>query len=417
MKQKILKTIMLCMLLIFSSFVIILNPVNALSASSDVIYHGIDVSVYQREIDYAKVKMAGIDIVYIKASEGRTLKDPYFEINYQNAKNNGLKVGFYHFIRARNEKEAVKEAEFFASVIEGKEPECRLAMDFEIFGSLTNEEINYIATVFLEKVQELTGKEMVIYSNTYNARNIFSLELAQKYPLWVAQYGVSTPGDNGKWNDWVGFQYSSMGRINGINGYVDLDKYTDGIFLSTEEVIPTPSDPNENIGQMVTYTVKRGDTLTKIALKYNTTVEEIVSLNNIQNPNLIYPGQVLKIPSSNNANYNSVTETTNEIFYTVRRGDNLWKIANRYRITIASIVSINDIQNPNLIYPGQTLLIRREIRNEDHHGCGYIFYIVGRGDNLSYIASRYRTTVRNIVTLNDIKNPNLIYPGQIIRIN
>lgn len=355
MGKKFLKVIFLVWLLLLSSCAMCYNIVLALEPSSNTIYRGIDVSAYQGRIDYNAVKNAGIDVVYIKASEGDYLEDPEFRNNYEGAKNNGLNIGFYHFVRARTEEEATKEAEFFSRVISGTEPNCRLAMDFEIFGNLSNYEINTISRVFLEKTRELTGKEMVIYSNTYDATTIFSYELASRYPLWVAQYGVSTPNNNGKWENWVGFQYWDRGRIPGISGDVDLDRFTEGIFLSDIGEIPKPNDPSpEEIQNVVYYTVKRGDTLSKIATWYGTTVDEIVALNHIQNPNVIYTGEVLQITTSDKPNTQPTSTTTTH--YTVRKGDNLWNIARRYGTTINSIVSLNNIANPNLIYPRPNII-------------------------------------------------------------
>lgn len=267
MRKKIFKVLFLVWLLLLSSFATYENVVFALQPAGNVIYRGIDVSAYQGRIDYGAVRSAGIDVVYIKASEGDYLEDPEFRNNYNGAKENGLNIGFYHFVRARSKEEAVQEAEFFARVISGTEPNCKLAMDFEVFGNLSDYEINNISRVFLEKTQELTGKEMIIYSNTYDARAIFSYELARDYPLWVAQYGPSTPSDNGKWNSWVGFQYSDMGRISGINGNVDLDRFTEEIFLKSGGEIPKPIDPSpEEIKNVIYYTVKRGDTLSRYCI-------------------------------------------------------------------------------------------------------------------------------------------------------
>lgn len=203
-------------LFIWLLFLFIQIKIYAFSPSSSVIYNGIDVSAWQNVIDFGEVKSEGVKIVYIKASEGTTYIDPYFERNYQKAKENGLYVGAYHYVRARNIKQAMNEAEFFASVIDGKTMDCKLAMDFESFGNLNKENINSIALAFLETLKRITNKEVLVYSNTYNARNIFSGEIT-KYPLWIAQYGVSKPTINGNWNTWVGFQYTSQGNIKGIS--------------------------------------------------------------------------------------------------------------------------------------------------------------------------------------------------------
>ncbi len=175
----------------------------ALSPSSDTIYEGIDVSDWQGYIDYSEVKAAGIEIVYIKASQGNNITDPYFKTNYNNAKINDLKVGLYHFLTAETEEEAIEEAEYFASVISGTSPDCKLAMDFENFGSLTQEQINSISIAFLERVTELTNKEVIVYSDAYNAENVFSSDIANNYPLWIAEYDVSSPTDNVNWSSWV----------------------------------------------------------------------------------------------------------------------------------------------------------------------------------------------------------------------
>ena len=91
-------------------------PVHAFGPSTNEIYEGIDVSVYQGDIDYAKVKSAGIQVVYIKSSEGSNFVDPYFEKNYLNAKANGLYIGVYHYVRARTVEQAKIEAQFFVSL-------------------------------------------------------------------------------------------------------------------------------------------------------------------------------------------------------------------------------------------------------------------------------------------------------------
>ncbi|MEW9501765.1 N-acetylmuramoyl-L-alanine amidase family protein [Jeotgalibacillus marinus] len=90
-----------------------------------------------------------------------------------------------------------------------------------------------------------------------------------------------------------------------------------------------------------TYTVQRGDTLSSIARRFNTTVDALVSLNELSEPNLIYVGQTLKVSYT----------------YTVQRGDTLSSIARRFNTTVDALVSLNGLSDPNLIYIGQTLKI------------------------------------------------------------
>ena len=148
-----------------------------------------------------------------------------------------------------------------------------------------------------------------------------------------------------------------------------------------------------------------------IANKYGTTVDSIVSLNNIQNPNLIYVGQILRIPTTQNALQNSENST---VYYTVKSGDTLSKIADEYNVTVESIARENSISNPNIIYVGQVLKI--ETVRYNVHATGKVIYLVKPGDTLSQIAQIYGTTVSELVRINDIQNPNLIYVGEKIRI-
>ena len=398
------------------------NMVYALTLTSEPIYQGIDVSDWQGYIDYREVKANGVEIVYIKASQGNNIKDPYFDINYENAKANGLKVGFYHFLTATTTEEAEQQARFFTSVISEKIPDCKLAMDYEVFGGVSTNEINNIAQVFLESVKRLTNKDVIIYSDLSNARNTFSRELAQQYPLWIAYYSDYNELENieTNWETWQGVQYTDRGVVNGIRGNVDRDIYTKEIFLDEESQIPQTENPNDTINtQSVTYTVQRGDTLLEIAQRYGTTVQEIVNINNISNPNLIYPGQILRILTNSTIN-GSETRGAGSITYTVRKGDTLSQIAKAYGVTVRHIVEINSIQNPNLIYPGQKLRITEststKLNEEVTQNITRYTYIVRRGDTLSQIAKIYGVSVSYLANINNITNPNLIYPGQRIRI-
>ncbi len=326
--------------------------VQAFPASSSVQYDGIDVSEWQGEIDFAGVKEAGIEVVYIRASEGAEYKDPYYLRNYEGAKENGIKVGFYHYLTARTEAEALEQAEFFVSILKGLQVDCRLAMDFESFGELSREEINDISKAFLDEVKKLSGKETVIYSDAYNARFTFDDELAEQYPIWVADYDVTEPGD-GNWSTWVGFQYTDRGRTDGIDGNVDRDYFTSGILLSDNSSVPTDTtpEPEENTREII---VQRGDTLSQIAAEYNTSYQYLARINNIPNPNLIYIGQRIEVP--NNLETTDINDTSHKL-YIVQRGDTLTAISQRYDVSIASIVDLNDIANPNLIFAGEILRI------------------------------------------------------------
>ncbi len=204
---------------------------------------------------------------------------------------------------------------------------------------------------------------------------------------------------------------------HGIRGNVDRDLYTENIFLSDTSEIPNTDNPNDNINtQTIFYTIQSGDTLSGIASRYGTTVQELVDINNIMNPNLIYPGETIRI-STNSTVHGSETRGTGSIVYTVQRGNTLSQIANTYGVTVTHIVELNQIQNPNLIYPGQKLRITESSNTNLNPVIQNNYYTVQRGDTLSNIAQRYGVSVRYLVNLNGIRNPNLIYVGQMIKVS
>lgn len=98
------------------------------------------------------------------------------------------------------------------------------------------------------------------------------------------------------------------------------------------------------------YTVMPGNTLWGIANFFGTTVDEIVRANDIENPEFIIPGLVLKIPATIPPDMPTI--------YTVRPGDTLWSIARRYSLSVKDIISYNNLSNPNAIYPGQGLRLK-----------------------------------------------------------
>lgn len=418
MKKQVLKISGIFLVFIFT----FLNSIYALSPQSELSYEGIDVSDWQGYIDYNQVKNSGIEVVYIKASQGNNIKDPYFEINYENAKANNLKVGFYHFLTATTVEEAEQQATFFGSVISGKQADCKLALDYEQFNGADTEQVNQIAMAFIQKLKELTEKQVIIYSDLYNSESTFNTELANQGELWIAYYGDyrNLENVNARWNTFIGVQYTDQGNVAGIRGNVDRDLFTKEIFLDDSSEIPNTENPNSNYNtETIYYTVQRGDTLGKIASQYGSTVQEIAQINGIQNVNLIYPGQVLRITTNSNVHGSESNSTGTKTYYTIRRGDSLWSIARRYGTTVQNIVNWNNIQNPNLIYPGQRLILYgnyTSTNNSSNSNNNTVYYTVQRGDTLWRISRRYRTCPRRIARLNGITNPNLIYPGQILKI-
>ncbi len=154
--------------------------------------------------------------------------------------------------------------------------------------------------------------------------------------------------------------------------------------------------------------VQWGENLTLVARRYGVTTTAIVQANGISNPNYIYAGQTLIIPASSTSPAPPPSGPTSS--YVVQRGDTLSAIAYRFGATVNSIVSLNGLVNPNLIFAGQTLRVPG--RGEPSQPTQTCVYVVKSGDNLTRIALAYRTTAWAIAIANNLANPSFIWPGQ-----
>ena len=150
--------------------------------------------------------------------------------------------------------------------------------------------------------------------------------------------------------------------------------------LSIGQVLKLPSSSTISTD---TYTVKSGDSLYAIAKKYNTTVDTLKSLNNLTS-NTLSIGQVLKLPATS-------TDT-----YTVKSGDTLYAIANKYNTTVDALKSLNNLTS-NTLSIGQTLKIPNSNSNSDN-----VTYTVKKGDSLYSIAEEFGTTVAELTKLNNL---------------
>lgn len=190
---------------------------------------GIDVSKWQGNIDWDKVNNAGVEFVMIRAGyrgskTGALVEDPNFLVNIRGAKKAGLKVGVYFFTQAVNEVEAVEEASMVIALCDGYNLDYPVIIDSEGAGgegradSLDVETRTKVCEAFCETI-ESAGYEAGVYASRswYNA-NLETDEL-DDYRIWLAEYR-STPLYSGYYDMW---QYTSKGKIDGIEGNVDLN--------------------------------------------------------------------------------------------------------------------------------------------------------------------------------------------------
>ena len=325
--------------------------------------NGIDISSYQSGIDLTVVPC---DFVIIKATQGTGYVNPDCDRAYQQAKRAGKLRGTYHYVGGGN---AVAEADYYVNNIKGYLRDGLLAIDWEAEqnGAWGNEA--YLEQL-VRRVIERTGVKPLIYSMASRYAQVAAVAKRLDCGLWIAEYADMNPTgyQAHPWREGAYGcairQYTSAGRLNGWGGNLDLniaymtrDQWSKYVNPGGKPA-PAPSKPAPAPAKPApapkpagrTYTVQAGDTLSGIAAKLGVSTSAISGYRS-GNPNLIYPGEVLKINGGNPAPKPAGRT------YTVVAGDTLGAIAARYGATYQALAAKNGIANPNLIYPGQVLKI------------------------------------------------------------
>ena len=273
-----------------------------------------------------------------------------------------------------------------------------------------------------------SGKQPVINNkNDYNYSNSGNTDSSNGY--YTVQSGDTLSGIALKFST----TSSKLAQLNSISNpnliYVGQRLLVNQSSNSNSSSSGQSSSTTTNTeASAASYTVKSGDTLSGIASQYNTTVNQIVSLNQLSNPNLIYVGQVLKLKNSQTTNSSSSssssTAATTVGTYTVKAGDTLSAIASRYSTSSSTLASLNSLSNPNLIYVGQVLKVSSNASTSSSTSSSAnstvttaASYTVKAGDTLSAIAAKYGTTYQALASTNSISNPNDIYVGQVIKVS
>lgn len=185
-------------------------------------FNGIDVSKWQGDIDWQKVRKAGVQFAMLRDGFGRYAgqADETFEKNYQNAKAAGLFVGAYHYSYAKNVQQARAEAEYCLSLLKGKVFDFPICYDVEdeTQKSLTKDEISDIVSAFCETLEK-AGYYVSVYMNLSWLNTKVREDIFQKYDIWLAHWTENTTFARpyGLW------QYTSSGTTDGIAGRVDKD--------------------------------------------------------------------------------------------------------------------------------------------------------------------------------------------------
>lgn len=314
--------------------------------------NGLDISNHQRGLDLNNISY---DFVIMKATEGGHFVDTTCDTFYQQAKKAGKLRGTYHYANGGN---PIDEARYYLKAIAGYIGDSIMCLDWEgtnnpVFNS--GKDRSWVRS-WCDYVFEKTGVKPIIYTSA----SYIGLVQGIGYDLWIAQYAdmqivkgyIVKPWNEGAYTCAIR-QYTGNGRLTGWTGALDLDKFygdKNAWIKLCGKRVQTAETVNPSVGgkKDTTYTVKSGDTLGGIALRYGTTWQRLAEINCLSNPDLIYPGQVIKV---------SVNKTVSVTTYTVRSGDTLSDIARRYGTTWQRLAEINCLSNPDLIYPGQVIKI------------------------------------------------------------
>ena len=288
---------------------------------------GIDISHHQGEIDFNKLK-GNIDFAMVRTSYGSFYEDRKYKRNIKGLESIGVPYGLYHFSYATNIESSNRTQ------------------------SVNNNMLVDITDTICSMI-ESAGYYVMIYANLDYLNGKLNSSKLDRYDKWLAQW-TKSPTYNKSFGIW---QYSSKGSLPGINGNVDLNisykDYPSIIGKKNNDNTSSNNRQDEKIENNSTnYVVKKGDTLIKIASKYNMSYKTLVSYNNIKDANKIYVGQIIKIPKKDEV----IIPST----YIVKKGDTLIKIAKKYNMNWKDLYELNKNvigSNPNLIKIGMVLKI------------------------------------------------------------
>ena len=197
------------------------------------IFEGVDVSVYQGNIDWNKAKADGIEFAIMRAGYGKYVsqKDKYFDQNMKNAKAAGLPCGVYWFSYALTPEDAIKEADACYEVIKNYKLEYPVSFDMETESQmkLPKETVAQIIEAFCGRMESY-GYYTTLYTYASFLNYKVDDRIFDKYDIWVAHYNTSKPAFNRNYGLW---QYSCTGSVWGITGNVDRDY----VYLDYERII------------------------------------------------------------------------------------------------------------------------------------------------------------------------------------
>ncbi len=325
----------------------------------------IDVSTWNGNIDWDKVYKSGVRYAMIRSSfgiENPNQVDNKFVRNITNAQRAGVKCGIYHYSYAKSAAEAKKEAEFCLKTIKGYKIDLPVAFDIEDSSQthLGKDTLTSIVIAFCDRIKSAGYRPMLYCNPNWLCNYLHKDKLINKYDIWLANWGVSAPSYN-----CAIWQYSESGSVPGVSGSVDMN-WIFKDYTSTKPATTKPVTKPSN--------VKKTDYSVKVTAQAG-----------------------LNVRKGAGTNYSIITALKCGTVVTVSKVSGNWGYVGKYGGWIC------------LDYTAK-VSTTSTVKSDK------VYYTVKSGDTLSYIAYRYNTTVDKLVSLNNIKNRDLIYVGQKIRV-
>lgn len=340
---------------------------------------GIDVSRWQQTINWHQVKQnKDFAIIKIGGSDQGLYMDGMAVRNVLEARAVGMPIGFYVYLGGTySPVEEVQHIKNLISNIGGLKPGESFCLDWEETHAVN--EVTYVYQIAKGLIDGGFPAPLIYMSLSRLRSNDWGSLVGLDCGLWVAAWGnndsvadSAPPSD--EWRFWSILQYSSTGKVPGISGNVDLNKFNGSVedfkkYGSTRSVtMPAPT----NVGKAVSnngsdeYTVKKGDSLSAIAASFGMKWQDLYHLNRdrVSNPDRIFPGQKLRVPHREQDVKPALPTTTHNNplirYHVVENGENLSVIANRYNLaswTFLWEANRDVLSDPDLIRPGQRLRI------------------------------------------------------------
>ena len=214
---------------------------------------GIDIYSGTIITDWNAIKADGVEVVYIKATEGLTYENPLMNSQYVNAKNVGLKVGFYHFAR---KNDPVQEYKHFINAVSKYQQDLKLVLDYEA----SNPDFSFIKEFMAQ------NSALLLYAS----HNVADRSGVPKNKIWIAEPNTRPANTNG----YAGIQYTWIGRVNGIQGNANINLFSEDILNNNSINVQTSSQA-----------IQTGDAaVSRIQLQLNTVLKKSLVVDGIKGP-------------------------------------------------------------------------------------------------------------------------------------